>query len=117
MNNLIIGLIEQQAEDMLVDPTFDAFNDSGNDRPAESSTNPDRPAVERQRGAHGAEARSVEHEARGLINAIGLLSRCLDRGAGTEMERVSWFRQIPEAEARLEKLYAAGLSRRFLFRQ
>jgi hypothetical protein len=111
MNNLTIGLFEQQVDEMSVDPGFDAFNASGNDRRAEATAEP---AVERRRGAHNAEARSAEHEARGLINVIGLLSRCLDLGRGTEMERLSWVSQVEEAELQLERLYAAGLSRGFL---
>ena len=58
-------------------------------------------------------ARSAEHEARGLLNAIGLLTRCLEVVPSTPDERAEWQREIRDAGERLEQLYAAGLDRNF----
>ena len=55
----------------------------------------------------------MEHEARGLLNLITLLSRCL-RDAGGNAEHARWQAEVDEAKARLERLYEAGLSRTFL---
>ena len=56
---------------------------------------------------------SAEHEARGLLNAVVLLRRCLAVVPATEGERSDWLREIREAGERLEQLYAAGLDRGF----
>src|SRR4051812_8235456 len=50
--------------------------------------------------------RHIEHEARGLLNAIGLLNRCLTSVVATEFERQGWSREIRESQQRLEQLYA-----------
>jgi hypothetical protein len=57
--------------------------------------------------------RSAEHEARGLLNAMGLLTRCLAAVPATADERLGWQREICESHERLERLYAAGLDRNF----
>ena len=57
--------------------------------------------------------RHVEHEARGLLNAIGLLDRCLASVVATEFERQEWTREIQASRQRLEELYAEGLDRSF----
>ena len=60
----------------------------------------------------------MEFEARGLLNLIGFVTRCLDGGAGaTHEERQRWRRQIENSNARLESLYEAGLPRDFLSAQ
>lgn len=58
----------------------------------------------------------IEHEARGLLNLVTLLSRCLQGGdgGGSADERQAWRTEVAEANERLEGLYAAGLSRTFL---
>ena len=58
-------------------------------------------------------AKSPEHEARGLLNAIGLLTRCLEAVPATEDERLGWEREIRSSRERLECLYTAGLDRNF----
>ena len=55
---------------------------------------------------------ALEHQARGLLNLIALVSRCLDDG--TEAERAAWRAQVAEASERLEMLYRAGLRRTFM---
>src|SRR4051812_34530752 len=61
--------------------------------------------------------RHVEHEARGLLNAIGLLDRCLATVVATESERLGWSRELRESQQRLEQLYAEGLDRNFHVKQ
>ena len=61
--------------------------------------------------------RHVEHEARGLLNAIGLLQHCLAGVVATEAERQGWTREINEARQQLERLYAEGLDRNFHVKQ
>ena len=61
--------------------------------------------------------RHVEHEARGLLNAVGLLNRCLAIAVATEFERSEWTREVREAQQRLEELYAEGLDRNFHVKQ
>lgn len=56
----------------------------------------------------------MEHRARGLLNLIALLSRCLAGGSGSPAERGEWRNEIDEASERLEALYDAGLPRTFL---
>ena len=58
-------------------------------------------------------ARSAEHEARGLLNAIVLLTRCVATVPATEQERAEWGREICWSNEQLERLYAAGLDRNF----
>lgn len=60
----------------------------------------------------GRPALSVEHEARGLLNVIVLLTRCMELEA-TVTERAGWARDIEAAKQRLEQMYAAGLDRHF----
>ena len=55
-----------------------------------------------------------EHRARGLLNLITLLTRCLESGGGSQAERLEWRRQTAEAADRLEMLYQSGLPRTFL---
>jgi hypothetical protein len=61
--------------------------------------------------------RHLEHEARGLLNAIALLDRCLASVVATEFERQEWTREIHESRRRLEELYAKGLDRNFHVKQ
>jgi hypothetical protein len=61
--------------------------------------------------------RHLEHEARGLLNAIGLLDRCLASVVATDFEREEWTREIREARHRLDALYAEGLDRNFHIEQ
>ena len=56
----------------------------------------------------------MEYEARGLLNLVTLLSRCLQDGAVSAAERRGWRAEVWEANERLEALYLAGLSRTFL---
>jgi hypothetical protein len=56
----------------------------------------------------------MEHRARGLLNLIALLSRCLGSGSGSPGERGEWRTEIDEATERLEALYHSGLPRTFL---
>ena len=70
------------------------------------------PPVGRQDAAHPA-PHPAEHEARGLLNAVVLLMRCLAVVPATEGERADWLREIRDANERLEQFYAAGLERGF----
>ena len=58
--------------------------------------------------------KDVEHEARGLLNLVALVSRCLADGAATPDERRQWLGELEKANERLEVLYRSGLSREFL---
>ena len=51
-----------------------------------------------------------EHEARGLLNLVGLLSHCLRNAVATQDERRQWRREVEEAAERLESLRRAGVS-------
>ena len=51
-----------------------------------------------------------EHEARGLLNLVGLLSHCLRNAIATDDERRQWRREVEEAAERLESLRRAGVS-------
>ena len=55
-----------------------------------------------------------EHRARGLLNLITLVSRCLRDDAATPDERRQWLEDLECANERLEALYRSGLSREFL---
>ena len=50
-----------------------------------------------------------EHEARGLLNLVGLLSHCLRNAVGTDDERRQWRREVEEAAERLECFRRAGV--------
>ena len=66
---------------------------------------------------HGAQAANVdvlEHQARGLLNLVALLSRCVEGGMGSPAERSQWADEVKDAKERLEALYESGLPRTFL---
>ena len=56
----------------------------------------------------------LEHRARGLLNLIAMVSRCLQDGESTPDERRQWLEELGHANERLEALYSSGLSREFL---
>ena len=56
---------------------------------------------------------ALEHEARGLLNLIGLLSKCLAAGWGSQSERLEWRVQVADAERRLDEICQAGVPRNF----
>lgn len=56
---------------------------------------------------------ALEHEARGLLNLIGLLSKCLGAGWGSQSERLEWRMQVADAELRLDEICQAGVPRNF----
>lgn len=56
----------------------------------------------------------MEYEARGLLNLLGFVARCLDDGGCGPDEKVRWGEELCRAKARLEALHEAGLPRDFL---
>ena len=56
----------------------------------------------------------MEYEARGLLNLVGFAARCLADADCRPDERLRWREELDRANARLEALYEAGLSRDFL---
>lgn len=86
-------------------------DDGGGDFP-ERSPAPEWQADPKEDEARAAEA--MEHRARGLLNLVVLLSRCLQSGAASPDEKIQWRLHIDEANEGLRKLYGAGLSRTFL---
>jgi hypothetical protein len=81
-----------------------------------ANDNPVAPAGRAGRPAGGSWSRPEEreHAARGLLNLVALLTRCVEGGGGSQAERLEWRRQVADARARLEALYQSGLSRTFL---
>jgi hypothetical protein len=74
-------------------------------------------AGERVQPGHGGGRRGgvdPEHQARGLLNLVALVSRLLRDGAATPDERRQWLEDLEGANERLEALYRAGLSREFM---
>lgn len=63
-------------------------------------------------GPKGPDAK--RHAARGLLNLITLLSRCLDGGSGTAEDYRDWTQAVAAAQDQLEALYQSGLPRTFL---
>ena len=57
---------------------------------------------------------AAEHEARGLLNVLVLVARCLEPDVGPPPMGQQWERDRAQAQERLEQLYAAGLPRDFL---
>src|SRR5688500_2894485 len=58
----------------------------------------------------------LEHQARGLLNLVAMVSRCLQDETATPDERRQWLDEVGHANERLEALYRSGLSREFLTR-
>ena len=56
---------------------------------------------------------AAEHKARGLLQLIELVTRCLECGAGTEKDVEPWARAVADAQEELAILYRAGLPRGF----
>jgi hypothetical protein len=56
----------------------------------------------------------MEYEARGLLNLVCFVSRCLNDSGCSQDERIRWREELDRANARLEALYRAGLPRDFL---
>lgn len=57
---------------------------------------------------------AIEHEARGLLNLIGFVDRCLQSSLLSAGDHARWCRDRNQAIERLEVLYRAGLSPDFL---
>lgn len=55
----------------------------------------------------------TEHEARGLLNLVALLSHCLLKTGATDDEKFQWRREVNEAKHRLQQLQELGLRRAF----
>ena len=47
---------------------------------------------------------ATDHETRGLMNLVTLLSHCLLKSAATEGEKRGWRREVDEAARRLQEL-------------
>jgi hypothetical protein len=62
---------------------------------------------------HSVERIAAEHEARGLLNLIVLVERCVKNGVGAA-HAVQWARDAASAREQLERLYAGGLPRGFM---
>jgi hypothetical protein len=56
---------------------------------------------------------AAKHEARGLLNLIVLVERCVKDGVGAAYA-VQWARDAASAREQLERLYAGGLPRGFM---
>ena len=72
-----------------------------------------RPGV-RGHDAAGRQREALEHKARGLLNLVAMVSRCLEDETATPAEREQWREEIRQAGEKLEALYRGGLSRTFL---
>ena len=51
---------------------------------------------------------AAEHEVRGLLNLVQLVSYCLRNCAATRLQRAQWRREVEWATRRLRRLHAAG---------
>ena len=60
---------------------------------------------------------AAEHEARGLLNVVVLVERCIESDASKGAGPHQWRRERADALERLERLYARGLPRDFLIAQ
>lgn len=67
-------------------------------------------------GRGGRSSDDLEHQARGLLNLVAMVSRCLQDETATPGERRQWLDEVGHANERLEALYRSGLSREFLTR-
>ena len=56
-----------------------------------------------------AEQDAKEYEARGLLNLIVLLTRCVEGTTGSVEDKQQWLRDIADARQRIADLYRAGL--------
>ena len=65
-------------------------------------------------GRGGRSSDDLEHRARGLLNLVAMVSRCLQDETATPDERREWLDEVAYANERLEALYRSGLSREFL---